>query len=67
MSAQQSGQGFLTTREVAEMMRITQGSVHKRCCAFGDFWGVFPVRAPNGRLLWPADDVRALLKRHEAP
>ena len=61
-----STQRFLTTKEVAERMRITSTTVHKRCCAHGDFWGVLPVKAPNGRLLWPVDAIQALLERHEA-
>ena len=61
MSAQQSGQRFLTTREVAEMMRVTQGTVHKRVSEFGDFWGVHPIKGPNGRLLWIANEICGLL------
>lgn len=57
---------FLTTKEVAERMRIAPTTVHKRCCAHGDFWGVLPVKAPNGRLLWPMEAIQALLDRHEA-
>lgn len=57
---------FLTTKEVADRMRITSTTVHKRCCVHGDFWGVLPVRAHNGRLLWPADAIQALLDRPEA-
>ncbi len=65
MNAQQSGQEFLTSREVAEMMRITLGTVHKRVSDFGDFWGVHPVKGPNGRLLWTASEIRALLDRED--
>lgn len=60
-----SEQQFFTTKEVAERMRITSTTVHKRCCEHGDFWGVLPVKAPNGRLLWPVEAIRALLDRHE--
>jgi hypothetical protein len=63
MSAQQDGQRLLTTREVAEMMRVTQGTVHKRVSAHGDFWGVQPIKGPNGRLLWTADDIHRLLSK----
>lgn len=56
---------FLTTKEVAERMRIMSTTVHKRLCEHGSFWSVMPVRAPNGRLLWPVDAIEALLKRRE--
>lgn len=61
-----SAQRFLTTKEVAGLMRVAATTVHKRHCAFGDFWGVLPVKTPNGKLLWPADAIEALLGRHEA-
>jgi hypothetical protein len=63
MNGQHSEQGFFTTRELAGLMRIEIGTAYKRISAFGDFWGVHPVRGPNGRLLWPADEVRALLSK----
>jgi hypothetical protein len=63
MSAQHDEQRFLTTREVAEMMRVTHGTVHKRVSAHGDFWGVQPIKGPNGRLLWTAEDIQALLNK----
>jgi hypothetical protein len=56
---------FLTTKEVAERMRIASGTVYYRCSVFGDFWGVLPVKGPNGRLLWPMEAIQALLERHE--
>jgi len=65
MNAQQSGQEFLTSREVAKLMRIELGTVHKRISDFGDFWGVLPVKCPNGRLLWTASEIRALLDRED--
>lgn len=61
-----STQRFFTTKEVAERMRITSNTVYQRCCVHGDFWGVLPVRGPNGRLLWPVEAIQALLDRHEA-
>jgi hypothetical protein len=66
MNAQQYGQEFLTSREVAEMMRITLGTVHKRVSDFGDFWGVHPVKGPNGRLLWTAGEIRALIDKRSS-
>lgn len=61
-----SNQQFLTTTEVAERMRITSATIHKRCHAHGNFWGVLPVRGPNKRLLWPTEAIQALLDRREA-
>lgn len=61
MSAQQ----FLTTKEVAERMRITPATVHRRCYDHGNFWGVLPVRGPNKRLLWPTEAIQALLEQRE--
>ncbi|UVE64758.1 helix-turn-helix domain-containing protein [Burkholderia pyrrocinia] len=56
---------FMTTKEVAERMRITPATVYKRCCDHGDFWGVLPVKGPNGRLLWPVEAIHGLLDRYE--
>jgi hypothetical protein len=54
---------YISTRELAGRMHITAGTVYQRLSAKGDFWGILPVRAHNGRLLWPSDAIQALLER----
>jgi hypothetical protein len=44
-----------TTREFAAKRRIQPGSVLKRYGQTGSYFGIVPVKGPNGRLLWPAD------------
>lgn len=43
----------LTTDEFAAQRRVLPQSVRKRYCLTGSYFGVRPVKQPNGRLLWP--------------
>ncbi|MPV65847.1 helix-turn-helix domain-containing protein [Burkholderia sp. BE17] len=60
-----SASRFMTTKEVADCMRIAPATVYQRLCAKGDFWGVLPVKGLNGRLLWPIEAIHRLLDRNE--
>ena len=37
-------------------------TVRKRLSRHGSYFGIKPLRLPNGRLLWPADSIKALIE-----
>lgn len=49
------------TDEFAAQLRITTQAVRKRFSQTGSFYGIRPLRLPNGRLLWPDDALEQLL------
>lgn len=51
----------LTTNEMAESLLTTSKAIRKRLCVTGSYYGINPVKLPSGRLLWPANAVRALI------
>lgn len=44
----------LTTEEFAKLNGVKAPSVRTRLCTSGEYFGVKPIKLPNGRLLWPA-------------
>ena len=50
-----------TTNCVAERAGMHPGTPRNSFCRNGHWCGIRPVKLPNGRLLWPADQVDALL------
>ena len=51
----------LTTRDLADHLGIRPESIRSHVFRKGSYYGLRPKRAPNGRLLWPADSVERLL------
>jgi len=55
----------ITTETLAEAMTVKPDTIRARLCRFGSYFGVVPIKCPNGRLLWPADaKERILAARH---
>lgn len=52
----------LTTRELADLARVNTESVFLAHRRQGHYLGVAPIKLPNGRLLWPRDEVLALFQ-----
>lgn len=50
----------LSTDELANMLNLQPGSLRVRLCKTGSYFGIRPVKLPNGRLQWPADAVQQL-------
>lgn len=50
-----------STKEAAGKLRNRPATWVRNLCINGHFCGVRPVKLPNGRLLWPADQVDALV------
>lgn len=52
---------LLSTEEFAAQLTLRPQSIRKRYCQTGAYFGVRPVKLPNGRLMWPADSVEQLM------
>lgn len=51
--------------EAARMLSMQAQSVRARLYREGSLWGVQSHRAPNNRILFRADEIRALVKPDE--
>ncbi|SFU49428.1 hypothetical protein SAMN05216339_10346 [Nitrosomonas eutropha] len=56
----------LTTEQLAEKLSMRAASIRSGFCRNGSYFGLTPLKLPNGRLLWPADSVQKLLENGEA-
>jgi hypothetical protein len=52
---------LLSTDELAALLVLRPQSIRKRYCQTGAYFGLRPVKLPNGRLLWPADSLEQLM------
>ncbi|NMM38572.1 MAG: DNA-binding protein [Glaciimonas sp.] len=52
----------LTTEELAAVLAMRPQSLRKRFSQTGEYFGIRPVKMPNGRLFWPCDTVEQLSK-----
>jgi hypothetical protein len=50
----------LTTEELAAALVMRPQSLRKRFSQTGEYFGIRPVKMPNGRLFWPCDAVEQL-------
>lgn len=58
MNAKYCLSGFkrpLSTAEFAASKLVLPQTVRKRLCETGSYFGVKPIKLPNGRLSWPVD------------
>jgi hypothetical protein len=60
MKQNQHPRSYNTQRTAAVLGGILPASISTALCRNGHYCGVVPVRLPNGRLLWPADEIDAL-------
>lgn len=44
-----------TTEELARRLGLRPQTLRAALCRNGHYFGLRPVKLPNGRLLWPAD------------
>lgn len=51
-----------TTNEFADLMSLQPQSIRKRYSQTGSYFGVTPIKLPNGRLSWPANVIELLTK-----
>lgn len=52
---------YLSTEELASTLKVKAPSIRVRLCNTGSYHGIKPNKLPNGRLLWSANAVNALL------
>lgn len=51
---------YIKTEILAERIGIKSTSIRVRLCRTGSYFGLRPIKLPNGRLIWPADAVEQL-------
>lgn len=56
----------LTTETFAAELALKPQSLRKRYSQTGSYFGICPIKLPNGRLRWPADAVERLLSMGDA-
>lgn len=54
--------GLITTVELAQLLGLKPRSIRQQLYKTGSYYGITPVRLPNGRLMWPSDTVERLVK-----
>ena len=47
---------MLKTEDFAHRFGVKSASVRRRFCIKGHYFGLKPIKLPNGRLLWPDVD-----------
>ncbi|MBN8502249.1 MAG: hypothetical protein J0M19_14040 [Sphingomonadales bacterium] len=52
----------LTTEQFAAGLGLAAQSIRKRFCQTGSYYGIVPLKLPNGRLMWPAGALEALME-----
>lgn len=55
-------QEFASCDEIASLLRMKPQSLRARLYRTGSLWGIEPMKAPNGRNLFPVAAVRGLLR-----
>lgn len=50
----------MNTEQLAAALHLKPQSIRWRVCKTGDYYGVRPIKLPNGRLLWPANSLELL-------
>lgn len=62
LSSIAAGRDHITTIEYARAIGRAGQTVRKNYCLTGDAYGIRPVKV-GGRLLWPVQDIAALLNQ----
>lgn len=60
-------QSHYSTEVLAGHLQIKPQTVRAALCRDGHYFGLRPIKLPNRRLLWPADQVTALLSGNGKP
>lgn len=51
----------ISTKRAAQRGSIKAQTLRAAYCRYGHYFGIVPIKLPNGRLLWPADFFERLL------
>jgi hypothetical protein len=57
----QSPSAGMTTATLALALLLNEQSIRKRYSQTGSYFGLRPVKLPNGKLRWPADSIDRLI------
>ena len=52
---------IISTSELARLLHIKPASIRHRYCLTGSYFGIKPIKLPNGRLAWPQDQLDKIL------
>jgi hypothetical protein len=55
---------LIDINQAATMLAMKPQSVRARIYREGDLWGIAPLKSPNGRLLFRAEEVRGLTRAY---
>ena len=55
----------LSTAELSEIVKAKPESIRVRLCTTGSYYGVKPLKLPNGRLLWPGNALEIISNYHQ--
>ena len=55
----------LTTEQFAEILHVKPETIRSGFCRTGNYCGIIPLKLPNRRLAWPAENVARLLNEEE--
>ena len=56
----------ITTDDLAAQCGVKPESIRVRLCRTGSYFGVKPVKLPNGRLMWPGNAREQMMNREVA-
>ena len=51
-----------STEELAEILLVKPQTIRAAFCRVGSYYGLMPIKLPNRRLIWSAEDVNVMLK-----
>lgn len=51
---------YLSTKKLASGLALRPQSIRKRFNQTGSYFGLKPVKLPNGRLYWPSNSIAQL-------
>lgn len=57
---------LLTTEQLANALQMNPQSLRKRLSQTGTYFGVRPIKLPNGKLRWPSDSLARLIAPAES-
>lgn len=52
---------MIQTAVIANKLRVKSESIRARLASHGSYYGLQPVKLPNGHLRWPDDSVERLV------
>ena len=54
-------QEYLSTRELADLVRVQSQTIRRGLCVNGNYLGLVPMKLKNDRLLWSKSEARKVV------